>query len=211
MLYVIHMGNQNWRTAAQGPMHLEADGGWANSNSLRWAFTSSNAGSRYFEDYSDLAQLDKIDWDAVQANNWAGERKEPKQAEFLIEGSFPWELVSRFEGSGCIEQVMSSTDQAGLVLLIRRSGAMIEYKTGEALVNSVNCVGFMGRGIALVQEHIPELPCSSLQQRGPARRMFVFETQMANPRYIINFPTKRHWRGKSRISKQASTRSPKKL
>ena len=32
-------------------------------------------------------------------------------------------------------------------------------------------------------------------------RMFVFETKrLDNPRYIINFPTKRHWRGKSRIA-----------
>ena len=31
--------------------------------------------------------------------------------------------------------------------------------------------------------------------------MFVFETkQMAGPRYIVNFPTKRHWRGKSRMA-----------
>ena len=43
--------------------------------------------------------------------------------------------------------------------------------------------------------------------RSPARagrfqpgRMFVFETeQLTNPKYIINFPTKRHWRGKSRM------------
>ena len=37
--------------------------------------------------------------------------------------------------------------------------------------------------------------------RGEVRlgRMFVFETlQIANPRYIINFPTKRHWRESSR-------------
>ena len=102
MLYVIHMGNHPelaYRGGQEPIVHLEADlrrtVAWANSNSLRWAFTSSNAGSRYFEDYSDLAQLDKIDWDAAQANNWAGERKEPKQAEFLIESSFPWELVSR--------------------------------------------------------------------------------------------------------------------
>ena len=102
MLYVIHMGNHPELAyrGGQGPIvHLEADlrrtVAWANSNNRRWAFTSSNAGSRYFEDYSDLAQLDKIDWDAVQANNWAGDRKEPKQAEFLIEGSFPWEMVSR--------------------------------------------------------------------------------------------------------------------
>ena len=56
--------------------------------------TSSNAGSRYFEDYSDLVHLDKIAWDAVQADYWSS-CKDGKQAEFLIERSFPWALVSR--------------------------------------------------------------------------------------------------------------------
>ncbi len=102
MLYVIHMGNLPelaYRGGQEPIVHLEADlrrtVAWADSNNRRWAFTSSNAGSRYFEDYSDLSHLDKIDWDAVQADTWAGERKEPKQAEFLVEGSFPWRLVSR--------------------------------------------------------------------------------------------------------------------
>ena len=58
-------------------------------NNRRWAFTSSNAGSNYFEDYAALARLDKIDWDAVQAMDWA-QRKDGKQAEFLLESSFPW-------------------------------------------------------------------------------------------------------------------------
>ena len=101
ILYMIHMGNHPELAyrGGQGPIvHLEADlrrtVAWANSNTRRWAFTSSNAGSRYFEDYSDLDQLDKMDWDAIQADAWTGERKEPKQAEFLIERSFPWGLVS---------------------------------------------------------------------------------------------------------------------
>ena len=63
-------------------------------------FTSSNAGSSYFEDYSDLFQLNKINWAAVEASKWSGigvdqSVKEDKQAEFLVEDSFPWELVSR--------------------------------------------------------------------------------------------------------------------
>jgi O-acetyl-ADP-ribose deacetylase (regulator of RNase III) len=89
---------------------------------------------------------------------------------------------------------------------------MIEYKTGdiiaedaEALVNTVNCVGIMGRGIALqFKNAFPEnfKAYAAACQRGEVRpgRMFVFETnQLTNPRLIINFPTKRHWRGKSRI------------
>lgn len=90
--------------------------------------------------------------------------------------------------------------------------AKIEYQTGnilntdvEALVNTVNCVGVMGRGVALAfKEAFPEnykayrVACERDEVR--PGRMFVFETgYMANPKYIINFPTKRHWHGKSRI------------
>ena len=64
------------------------------STGLRWAFTLGNAGSYYFEDRTDLNQLDEIDWNAVAARNWSG-CKEGKQAEFLIELEFPWNLVSR--------------------------------------------------------------------------------------------------------------------
>ena len=83
----------------QGPIvHLEADlrstVAWAEERGLRWAFTLSNAGARYFEDRSDLAQLDEIDWNAVQAPDWR-RCKEGKQAEFLIEQRFSWEHVSR--------------------------------------------------------------------------------------------------------------------
>jgi len=75
----------------------------------------------------------------------------------------------------------------------------------EALVNTVNCVGFMGKGIALqFKQAYPEnfrfyeRACRNEEVR--PGRMLVFDAgQMFKPRYIINFPTKRHWRGKSRI------------
>lgn len=89
---------------------------------------------------------------------------------------------------------------------------MIEFKTGdilaedaEALVNTVNCVGIMGRGIALqFKNAFPDnfKAYEAACRRGDVQpgRMLVFETgQLTNPRYIINFPTKRHWRGKSRM------------
>lgn len=101
MLYLIHCANHEELTyrGGQGPIiHLEADLGetvaWAEANNRRWAFTLSNAGAYYFEDRADLAQLGEIDWDAVQARDWRG-KKEGKQAEFLVEQSFPWDLVSR--------------------------------------------------------------------------------------------------------------------
>ena len=89
---------------------------------------------------------------------------------------------------------------------------MIEFKTGdilaedaEALVNTVNCVGFMGRGIALQfkrawPENFKAYESACRRKEVQPGRMFVFETgQLVSPDYIINFPTKRHWRGKSRI------------
>ena len=89
---------------------------------------------------------------------------------------------------------------------------MIELKQGdilvadtEALVNTVNCVGVMGRGIALqFRKAFPEnfKTYEAACERGEVLpgRMFVFDTGLlTGPRYIINFPTKRHWRGMSRM------------
>ena len=90
--------------------------------------------------------------------------------------------------------------------------AMIEFKTGdilradaEALVNTVNCVGIMGRGIALqfkndFPDNFKAYEAACARDEVQPGRMFVFETgTLTNPKFIINFPTKRHWRGKSRI------------
>jgi O-acetyl-ADP-ribose deacetylase (regulator of RNase III) len=89
---------------------------------------------------------------------------------------------------------------------------MIEFRRGdilkddaEALINTVNCVGVMGRGIALqFKDAFPKnfKSYANACRRGEVQpgRMFVFETgELTPPRYIINFPTKRHWRGKSRM------------
>ena len=99
MLYMIYRSNDqelNYRNGQEPIVHLMADlhgtVAWANEHGRRWAFTASNAGSVYFEDYADLAQLYKIDWAAVEANNWI-DHKEGKQAEFLLERFFPWPLL----------------------------------------------------------------------------------------------------------------------
>jgi hypothetical protein len=100
MLYLIHRQNAELAyRGGQGPIvHLEADlhatVAWAQQHQRRWAFTASNAGSRYFDDWANLAQLNSVDWNAVQARNWSG-CKEGKQAEFLLEHGFPWVLVER--------------------------------------------------------------------------------------------------------------------
>jgi O-acetyl-ADP-ribose deacetylase (regulator of RNase III) len=75
----------------------------------------------------------------------------------------------------------------------------------DALVNTVNCVGYMGKGIALqFKQAFPanfrayESACK-LGDVVPGRMLVHDHGMLIQPRYIINFPTKRHWRGKSRM------------
>jgi hypothetical protein len=65
---------------------------WAEKNRRRWVFTDSNAGSYYFNDYNNLNDIDKLNWNAINARYWSN-CKEEKQAEFLVEKSLPWNLV----------------------------------------------------------------------------------------------------------------------
>jgi len=89
--------------------------------------------------------------------------------------------------------------------MIAKSSGNILEADAEALVNTVNCIGYMGRGIALqFKQAYPEnfkayqKACNAKEVR--PGKMFIYDTgMMLNPKYIINFPTKRHWRGKSRI------------
>ena len=89
--------------------------------------------------------------------------------------------------------------------MIRFVQGDILQASAEALVNTVNCVGVMGRGIALQFKNV--FPANFRAYEAACQRkevqpghMFVFDTgELTLPRYIINFPTKRHWRGKSRI------------
>lgn len=75
----------------------------------------------------------------------------------------------------------------------------------EAMVNTVNCVGYMGKGIALqFKQAFPanfkayEAACK-LGEVTPGKMLVHDHGMLIEPRYVINFPTKRHWRGKSKI------------
>lgn len=75
----------------------------------------------------------------------------------------------------------------------------------DALVNTVNTVGVMGKGIALqFKRAYPAMfdAYAVAAKAGDLRlgRVHVWETgQMSGPRFIVNFPTKGHWRSKSRL------------
>ena len=99
MLYTFYCNDHpdiTYRGGQTPIVHLVADMRktmrWADENNLRCAFTTSNAGSKYFNDYTNEADLDKINWNAVRTHMWKDCREE-KQAEFLVENRFPWNLV----------------------------------------------------------------------------------------------------------------------
>lgn len=74
----------------------------------------------------------------------------------------------------------------------------------EVLVNTVNCRGVMGRGLALqFKRRYPENFVAYLAECDAGKmaigRVHVFETGLMSPRFIFNFPTKNHWRGKSTL------------
>ena len=101
MLYVIYRANHaelSYRGGQTLIVHLEADlretVAWADQSGRRWVFTLSNAGSGYFEERCELASLNEIDWQAIEARDWQ-QHKEGKQAEFLVEQSLSWNLVRR--------------------------------------------------------------------------------------------------------------------
>ena len=84
-------------------------------------------------------------------------------------------------------------------------GDLLRQDDVDAIVNTVNCVGVMGKGIALQFKHKFSDNFKAYQAACKTGevcigRMFVHDNgALARPHYIINFPTKDHWRGNSRI------------
>lgn len=84
-------------------------------------------------------------------------------------------------------------------------GDLLKQDDVDAIVNTVNCVGIMGKGIALqFKNKWPEnfTRYAAACKGGEVRpgRMFVYDAGgLVRPHYIINFPTKEHWRGASKL------------
>jgi O-acetyl-ADP-ribose deacetylase (regulator of RNase III) len=88
---------------------------------------------------------------------------------------------------------------------------MIIYKQGdiflenvEAIVNPVNCVGVMGKGLALqFKQKYPDNfknyreACLQKVVKLGQIHTYINPQTTSNPRYIFNFPTKYHWKNKS--------------
>jgi hypothetical protein len=89
-------------------------------------------------------------------------------------------------------------------MMILTQGNLLEARA-EALVNTVNTVGIMGKGIALMfKERFPEnfeaYEAACEAELMDVGRMFLTPgLELGGPRWIINFPTKKHWRSPSKL------------
>lgn len=83
------------------------------------------------------------------------------------------------------------------------TGNLLEAKT-QALVNTVNTVGVMGKGIALqFKEAFPEnfriyADACRKKELAPGKLLVVKEAKLDGEKIIINFPTKKEWFLKSK-------------
>lgn len=144
--------------------------------SLGFVFSDGHAIMGYTSFYDDLNEIDTaIDWDIMRASC----------------------------GRDTDIQYNRTNSNAGIMLKQKR-GNLLAEKT-EALVNPVNCVGVMGKGVALqFKRAFPgnfkqyQKACKNNEVE-PGRMFIVATDSLLNPRYIINFPTKGHWRQPSQL------------
>jgi O-acetyl-ADP-ribose deacetylase (regulator of RNase III) len=150
-----------------------------------------------------------------------GDRMRRRQAEFLVLGELPLASALGFavrtkaaRSAGCGADGRgwhrpSGSCQTPLPLcreaMITDGGGDLLSDAAEAIVNTVNTEGVMGKGIAL--QFKQRYPQNYETYRAACKRrqvhlgsMFVVATgALHGPRHIINFPTKGHWREQSRL------------
>jgi hypothetical protein len=101
MLYILHRGNApglDYHDGQRPIVHLQADLNavldWAETHNVRWAFSRGNAGAYYATFSTNRNDLGKLNWVSIAQTDWRNpDVKEAKQAEFLIDTLFPWNLV----------------------------------------------------------------------------------------------------------------------
>jgi O-acetyl-ADP-ribose deacetylase (regulator of RNase III) len=108
-------------------------------------------------------------------------------------------FYAKLSGNGIINK------NAGLIMItIKQKGNLLEEKV-QAYVNTVNCVGIMGKGIALqfkmaFPDNYKEYKKVCDDGKMHIGKMFITnDNNMFESKYIINFPTKTHWKAKSKL------------
>ena len=95
MLYTVNNGNTGRPAGCQRDiLHLVTTVATAAGLGRPIAFSNGNAGAFHTEFFSDLGQLDKLEWDVIKSDDWGGNiRRHSKASEFLVADSVDWSAV----------------------------------------------------------------------------------------------------------------------
>jgi len=100
MLFQLHTGWVAGYNEGQEPLvHLVSTCQAISGAELRFVFTDGHGLAKFTACFDDLADFDKVDWEAAYARWWNDtpedmDRQRRKQAEFLVHQSLPWELLT---------------------------------------------------------------------------------------------------------------------
>jgi len=103
MLYTINRGNIASYVEGQTPiLHLVASAEATQAAGYALAFTDGHGTVEITQSFDDLADLNRLDWNVMQARQWAdtdidNDRKRRRQAEFLVYNFSPWLLIDEIE------------------------------------------------------------------------------------------------------------------
>lgn len=99
MLYAIHKGTVVGYTGTQQDViYLVANLADLQSSRLTWVFTDGHAAMGLSDFYTDIKDLNQIDWNLMEADYWYdtvedSDRKRRRQAEFLVHQRLPWSYI----------------------------------------------------------------------------------------------------------------------
>ncbi len=101
MLFVINKGRTGLQPGSQGSIvHLVSTVAIGVATGRQFAISDGNAGAAYTRFAGSLDALDELDWAVIKSDDWGGERRNRKSAEFLIADQFPWSSVREI---GCMD------------------------------------------------------------------------------------------------------------
>ena len=131
MLYAIHRGSvPAYQGGQQDVVYLVSTAEAVAATDFQWCFTDGHAAEGFTEFFVDLADLPRVDWDAVRTWRWGKQYQlanpdvlRRKQAEFLVHRRFPWTLVQRI---GVLDESMSRRVHAILAVATHKPRVTIE-------------------------------------------------------------------------------------
>jgi len=131
MLYSIHTGYVDGYAGGQeSVLHLVSSAEAVKEKGLKFVFTNGHAVIAFSNFFSDLSDLDKIDWAIMKATYWNdtdtdNDRKRRRQAEFLVHSFFPWELIEKI---GVINEGVARKVRSVLAGLKRKPVVTVQEK-----------------------------------------------------------------------------------